>query len=86
MIAKYLKKVSTSHNMARKKEIQNEILEKSFKEVKQYLKSTDQRTKKSKLEFSLAKQEFIAELEDLASAWFTQKVKEFHAKKTRKIS
>ncbi|MCF8012785.1 hypothetical protein K9K83_00240 [Candidatus Woesearchaeota archaeon] len=72
--------------MARKKEIQNEILEKSFKEVKQYLKSMDQRTKESKLEFSLAKQEFLAELEDLASAWFTQRVKEVHAKKTRKIS
>lgn len=85
-MAKYLKKVSTSHNMARNQQIQNEILEKAFKEVKQYLKSVDRITKGSKLEVSLAKQEFLAELEDLASTWFTQKVKEFRAKKTRKIS
>jgi len=72
--------------MIKKKQVDNDVLEKAFKEVKQYIKSTDRRTKSSKLEFSLAKQEFLAELEDLASEWFTQKVKEFHAKKTKKLS
>jgi len=43
------------------------VLEKAFKEVKQYLKATDMRTKSSKLEFSLSKQEFLSKLEDFAS-------------------
>jgi len=72
--------------MAHKKLTKNEVLEKAFKEVKQYLKGIDMRTKGSKLEFSLAKQEFLAELEDLASDWFAQRVKEFQAKKTKKLS
>ena len=38
------------------------------------------------LEILVLPMKILAELEDLASTWFTQKVKEFQAKKKKKIS
>jgi hypothetical protein len=83
MIAKYLKKQMTSLYMGVEK---NEILEKAFKEVKCFLKTTDQRTRSAKDEYRLARQEFLAELEDLATKWFKEKVSSFHDKSKIKLS
>jgi len=59
---------------------ENEILELAFEEVKDYLKTKDRRLKKSKHEFALAKQEFLAELNILAIKWFNKKSKKYTSK------
>jgi len=53
-----------------------DVFEKVFEEIKDYIKTTDKRTRQGKRETALAKQEFLAEVQEQAEKWFDKKIKE----------
>jgi len=57
--------------------MEENVLEIAFSEAQKLIKSRDKRSKKYKREISLAKQEFLAEVRELAQEWFDQKIKTF---------
>jgi hypothetical protein len=54
--------------------MEGNVLEIAFSEVQNLIKSRDRRSNKYKREVSLAKQEFLAEIRELAQEWFDQKI------------
>jgi len=57
--------------------MKNEVFEKAFREVREFVKAKDRRTRQAKREIDIAKQEFLAEVQEQAEHWFDNKIKEF---------
>ncbi len=53
------------------------IFEQAFSDVTEFLTISDRRTKESKNEMVLAKQEFLSHVQELAEEWFDKRVKIF---------